>query len=299
MIGTRRSIIAARSGKRCISSFVALTPTGESGAGEVYRRRSGKVEAARQLAYRLYTLCERAGWAEDARAYNELITCWSGIEVRRREESHRDQRRCSEVEKAMTMKPWRELPSRIVTFWKGPSSSRSSPPTSPRFAHGKGTREYQDPIAFFDRTYITEGMRLLLTQVVQRLNGKGGEPVIQLQTAFGGGKTHTMLAVYHLATRRVRALRNSRASRAHRPCRVHGGAAGAGRRPRRHCPRTGPALEARQAHDQDPVGRTRLAARRQRGLCPHKRRRRERNFTRQGRPARLARSLCAVRRPHR
>jgi predicted AAA+ superfamily ATPase len=40
--------------------------------------------------------------------------------------------------------------------------------------------------------------------VAQRLNGKGGEPVIQLQTAFGGGKTHTMLAVYHLANRNVR-----------------------------------------------------------------------------------------------
>jgi putative DNA methylase len=38
------------------------------------------VEAARQLAYRLYTLCERKGWAEDARAYNEVVTGWSGIE---------------------------------------------------------------------------------------------------------------------------------------------------------------------------------------------------------------------------
>ncbi len=46
---------------------------------------------------------------------------------------------------------------------------------------------------------MTEGMRLLLESVVRRLAGKGGDPVIQLQTAFGGGKTHTMLAVYHLA----------------------------------------------------------------------------------------------------
>jgi uncharacterized protein len=45
-------------------------------------------------------------------------------------------------------------------------------------------------------------MRLLLIQLAQRLAGQGGEPVIQLQTAFGGGKTHTMLAVYHLATRK-------------------------------------------------------------------------------------------------
>ena len=46
-------------------------------------------------------------------------------------------------------------------------------------------------------------MRLLLISVVQRLAGMGGDPVIQLQTAFGGGKTHTMLAVFHLATRKV------------------------------------------------------------------------------------------------
>ncbi len=66
---------------------------------------------------------------------------------------------------------------------------------------GKATREYQDATAFFERTFITEGMRLLLTSVAKRLNRQGGDPVIQLQTAFGGGKTHTMLAVYHLATR--------------------------------------------------------------------------------------------------
>lgn len=53
---------------------------GESGAGKVLAAVSVKAEATRQLAYRLYTLCERAGWAEDARAYNEIITSWSGIE---------------------------------------------------------------------------------------------------------------------------------------------------------------------------------------------------------------------------
>ena len=54
--------------------------SGESGAGGVFSAVQSKVEAARQLAYRLYTLCERAGRAEDARAYNELITSWTGIE---------------------------------------------------------------------------------------------------------------------------------------------------------------------------------------------------------------------------
>jgi putative DNA methylase len=53
---------------------------GESGAGCVLATVSSKADAARQLAYRLYTLCERAGWADDARAYNEIITSWAAIE---------------------------------------------------------------------------------------------------------------------------------------------------------------------------------------------------------------------------
>jgi putative DNA methylase len=59
----------------------ALKQEGESSAGYLLAVVRGKSEATRQLAYRLYTLCERRGWAEDARAYNELITSWGGIET--------------------------------------------------------------------------------------------------------------------------------------------------------------------------------------------------------------------------
>ena len=59
----------------------ALKTHGEAGAGKVLRGVREKADAARQLAYRLYTLCERKGWAEDARAYNELVTSWAAIEA--------------------------------------------------------------------------------------------------------------------------------------------------------------------------------------------------------------------------
>lgn len=59
----------------------ALKQGGESASGSLLAALAGKTEAIRQLAYRLYTLCERQGWAEDARAYNELITSWAGIET--------------------------------------------------------------------------------------------------------------------------------------------------------------------------------------------------------------------------
>jgi putative DNA methylase len=59
----------------------ALNQGGESEAGRLLARMPSRAEPMRALAYRLYTLCERKGWAEDAGAYNELITSWSGIET--------------------------------------------------------------------------------------------------------------------------------------------------------------------------------------------------------------------------
>ncbi|MGD9833881.1 MAG: DUF1156 domain-containing protein [Piscinibacter sp.] len=58
----------------------ALNQEGESAAGALLARMPARAEPIRALAYRLYTLCERKGWADDARAYNELVTAWSGIE---------------------------------------------------------------------------------------------------------------------------------------------------------------------------------------------------------------------------
>ncbi|VEI22671.1 Protein of uncharacterised function (DUF499) [Rothia aeria] len=59
--------------------------------------------------------------------------------------------------------------------------------------------EYGDPVEFFKRTYLTEGLRDLLGRALRRLNGdNSASPVINLQTNFGGGKTHSMLALYHL-----------------------------------------------------------------------------------------------------
>ncbi|MGB3062548.1 MAG: DUF499 domain-containing protein, partial [Anaerolineae bacterium] len=99
------------------------------------------------------------------------------------------------------MKPWREVAVPHPDVLEGTFQQSEFAADITAVRTGGATREYQDAAAFYQRTFITEGMRLLLIQVAQRLNGQGGEPVIQLQTAFGGGKTHTMLAVYHLATR--------------------------------------------------------------------------------------------------
>ncbi len=99
----------------------------------------------------------------------------------------------------MTLKPWREIAVPHEDVLKGTFQQAEFAADLSRVHRGSATPEYQDPELFFRRTYITEGMRLLLDSVVKRLAGRGGDPVVQLQTAFGGGKTHTLLAVYHLA----------------------------------------------------------------------------------------------------
>ena len=59
--------------------------------------------------------------------------------------------------------------------------------------------EYRDSELFFNKTYLTNGLKSLLDAVERRLRGKGGDPVIQIQTPFGGGKTHALIALYHRA----------------------------------------------------------------------------------------------------
>ena len=105
------------------------------------------------------------------------------------------------------MKPWRHIARPHKDVLEGTFKQSEFAADLSRVAAGQAPAEYQDAEKFFARTFITEGMRLLLISVAQRLTGQGGDPVIQLQTAFGGGKTHTLLAVYHMATRQVESSR--------------------------------------------------------------------------------------------
>lgn len=96
------------------------------------------------------------------------------------------------------IRPWREVVVPHEDVLKGTFQQSEFAADISSVHEGKAPASYLDPVLFFERTFITEGMRLLMLSVLKRLSGQGGDPVIQLQTAFGGGKTHTLLAVYHL-----------------------------------------------------------------------------------------------------
>ena len=118
------------------------------------------------------------------------------------EQVRREKRRAggSLVEAAVTgaLKPWREIVTPHADVASGRYQQAEFAADLWQVHLGEGSDEYRKPQEFFRRTYLTESLKRLLVGGVQRLAGKGGDPVVQLQTNFGGGKTHSMLALYHL-----------------------------------------------------------------------------------------------------
>ena len=74
---------------------------------------------------------------------------------------------------------------------------------------GTGRPEYTDAVNFFSRTYLTDGLKGLLVEILRRVSNGNGEPIIQLKTSFGGGKTHSLLALYHLFGGKIRPEQSS------------------------------------------------------------------------------------------
>ena len=97
------------------------------------------------------------------------------------------------------IKSWREVIRPHADVAKGDFSAAEFAADLHRVVAGEGSSEYLDPVEFFQRTYLTDGLRELLSNAARRLAGDANaKPVINLQTTFGGGKTHSMLALYHL-----------------------------------------------------------------------------------------------------
>lgn len=102
------------------------------------------------------------------------------------------------------LKSWREVVSPHPDVASGRYLQAEFAADLSQVIAGTAESEYQDPIEFFNRTYLTEGLERMLITGIKRLTAQGGDPVVQLQTSFGGGKTHSMLALYHLASGKAR-----------------------------------------------------------------------------------------------
>ncbi len=95
--------------------------------------------------------------------------------------------------------PWREVIQPHHDVATGNFSASEFAADLHMVAHGEGAAEYVDPVEFFRRTYLTAGLSELLNRTVARMGGDdNASPIINLQTNFGGGKTHSMLGLWHL-----------------------------------------------------------------------------------------------------
>lgn len=99
---------------------------------------------------------------------------------------------------ASKLPPWKDVITPHPDVASGRYAQAEFAADLAQVLQGQADPEYQDPVEFFRRTYITAGINGLLRSALERLSGRGGEPVVQLKTTFGGGKTHSMLALYHL-----------------------------------------------------------------------------------------------------
>ncbi len=120
-------------------------------------------------------------------------------ELRRNEERRKTKGQQLSIEAAGGLRPWREVVEPHEDVATGEFQQAEFAAHLGNVHAGSAPSEYLNPQEFFSRTYLTDGLSTLLVSAAKRLSGAGGDPVMELQTNFGGGKTHSMLALYHMA----------------------------------------------------------------------------------------------------
>jgi hypothetical protein len=99
---------------------------------------------------------------------------------------------------ASGLKPWRMVMTPHPDVAEGKYMQAEFAADLAQVHRGEAASEYGDPVEFFRRTFLTEGLKTLLAEALKRMSKSGGAPVLKLQTNFGGGKTHSILALYHM-----------------------------------------------------------------------------------------------------
>jgi hypothetical protein len=155
-------------------------------------------ERALDSMRRLMEAISASDVAEQLSKMRDTILRTKFTELQRNEERKKSQRLDISVETVAGLLPWREVvePHRDVAT--GEFQQAEFAADLAKVHNGSAPSEYRNPAEFFSRTYLTSGLSTLLIGAARRLSGTGGDPVVELQTNFGGGKTHSMLALYHM-----------------------------------------------------------------------------------------------------
>ena len=157
---------------------------------------SDDADRALDSAERLLTAIAASQADEVARIKRELRRLVFDEQVRG--ERRRTAGALVETASAGSVKPWREVATPHADVASGQYQQAEFAADLWQVHVGESAAEYGSPHEFFRRTFLTESLKALLETAVRRLDGRGGDPVVDLRTTFGGGKTHSMLALYHL-----------------------------------------------------------------------------------------------------
>ncbi|SKA31602.1 DUF499 domain-containing protein [Consotaella salsifontis] len=136
--------------------------------------------------------------AEKISTSRDTILRTKYAELARNEERRKTQRLDISVDTVGGLLPWREVVEPHQDVATGEFQQAEFAADLAKVHNGSAPSEYRNPREFFARTYLTEGLSSLLVGAAKRLTNAGGDPVVELQTNFGGGKTHSMLALYHM-----------------------------------------------------------------------------------------------------
>lgn len=156
-------------------------------------------ERALDTMRRLMEAISARAIADELGKMRESILRTKFNELARNEERRKTQRLEISVETVAGLMPWREVVEPHPDVATGEFQQAEFAADLGKVHNGSAPSEYSNPKEFFSRTYLTDGLSTLLVGAAKRLSGAGGDPVVELQTNFGGGKTHSMLALYHMA----------------------------------------------------------------------------------------------------
>jgi len=142
------------------------------------------------------------GAQKEAQTVDELAqeTMRTRFAEMQRVATDRAKRKPTEGTPSAGLRPWRDVMVPHKDVREGNFTLAQFAADLAQVYRGDAAAEYGEPKEFFRRTFLTEGLRTLIKNTIKRFNGDGGNPVIELQTNFGGGKTHSMLALYHLCS---------------------------------------------------------------------------------------------------
>jgi uncharacterized protein len=119
-------------------------------------------------------------------------------ELARNEERKKTHKFDIAVDAVAGLLPWRDVVAPHDDVATGEFQQAEFAADLAKVHNGSAPSEYLNPTEFFGRTYLTDGLSVMLAHAAKRLSGDGGDPVVELQTNFGGGKTHSLLALYHM-----------------------------------------------------------------------------------------------------